>query len=664
MISELVATLEHSEQRTHHREEGRQALEYLERLDCDLIIEAVVSHWNDVVSSGAQFSAKPIAAKHDLQMPDDLRDALQGDSSNRNRLASRAAKVLLARATGRFLAAQPPKLALLTAVASVERCLSWETLLTEFAQHLGESNAWRPWLIEFTTKGVTLDPGNDERDNFVEQQALWMKERLSPFPRWHRGHVMMNSESDWFLAFALLRHIDEREWLAALEAVGQPNVIETLLETYSLSQDPEALARLVRLAPPAFDTNARRTGTVVVYILARLALDLGVEVLDRVGTRERFADQDQRPEWERLAASARDATVPAWYQRVASTIADREDGHSLLVEFGAEYIYLAYRSQLQSATLIDRFKEYHRIADALTLPLLRDAGSMAWVKGRWEVREEFARDGQTSGELKADGLPYWLFAVSLEHERLGSSPSDARPLDPGVASELWTWLTRLLVERDPSLGELWGVGASPPWVQRSCGYVFASLGMRLEDWRRTWDLLQVQRFDASRRDTETKLWSPSRFLVATAIQSLPFGATETFGAKAEIAPLWRQAMRCAIHLWLRTRDKQAHGEFKLALCMLVVLGATISDEPGASLRYLFGESEKALDVAEALVLNGADVATVDRWFLEVGIDIPAYETLVPSRGGKLDDVARTRREFAQAILVARRDGQGFGGLEA
>lgn len=611
-IEELFQLADNSPQRVQWREHRQRAVRYLTPLDTRPIVEALSRAWQRAIGDGSPLpTASELPEEVTIDLPRELIHAVDEQPTGDRRIDI-AGQIVRGLAAARCILLLGPGASLYALRDIVDRC-DFDALLGEFRDGI-EASARGAWIKCLRPPedpaDYVFDDDGDRHTGFLHEAHQWTEARRRPFPKWRRNTFRPHGHaSPPLLQLDLLHAIDEAEWLDSVDRLPLPQLAEGLLRT-RLENDLGSLERLLHAAPVLLTVDGDATGSIAAMVLARLGFELGIDLQERIRIRAATGSvhRDDTPDSARV-----NDVLAGWYVHWGNAVLARDDGLPLLIEVGADFTMRAAQRRSWSA---ERAVAAEKIADKISSVLAAVPNAVREVEDRWRESE-----GGGRGDLRTDGLPYWLLGAAVANDA-GAAQESPRLFEEKLAEDLTTWLGELLERCDPAVATI-EEQLVPVWVYALCGLTLVSTRKPQAVWRALWERLEVPRYAAAVTATGSHPGlSPSRFLVRVGLYALPFITEMHLSASDRPIILWPALYTASLQLWLRHPSRDAHAMVVLAMVFLAKLDereylVRLRD----FVRYLPGEPGVTAELATLLHKNDLSLNLLDEALRSSGIDL-------------------------------------------
>lgn len=434
-----------------------------------------------------------------------------------------------------------------------------------------------------------------ERSAHLEERA--QKWREAPdFKTLLAGVVRAETPDERVLRrLAVLAALSLPHFFEAVRSLPLPDFIWGVVRYTYLYYSWDALLSLVASAPAAFDENgAWAVEQPVVFVVVRAIIERVIEAKRDKANRQRFhapamgdtqRETDPFLEVERLTAAFR-------------LLSARKDGRVLAAEVAAHLQRRQYRHRRG-----EKNPPFHAVCEEEFLELLIEVLDNSTISMQdvfelyrrrvAEVKELGFSEGEMYGSGRvlrsAETFSYLLVAAKM----LITSADDSRI--SRMAEPMWLEYQNAVRDRDRALKSLMinysdvltliDANISP------FGHIAAQLDEPVSAWRRTWHLLEPQRFRASfyRHHSELSTLNPSVYHIRVGLDAAYYLARQDRkGAPERAGEMWDAAYTAAIEVWQRLPVMKAFDIEPYVASCLSYLPHILQDEPtvGSLQEYL------------------------------------------------------------------------------
>lgn len=545
----------------------------------------------------------------------------------------------------------------------------WAAFFDGFAAGTAENTRQHEWseLLQdkvrtFWGTPVAINRSADRQDHAIVNRARAWREAKSPFLAW-RAHGFAG-ELDAAYYLALLLQADPRAWCNAIDGLPSPHVMGAALYFYvALREDRDAIERLLRLAPPAFDEQWRwvKSRSVVALLLAELIVEHAEALHAAVSSRAASPDaaDDHGAELQHLET----VELPAWMRHAFGVLLDRSDGApsglgllgylaSEKITGESQYPEGAWSAQAQATQILAEMLTERGIGvhDArrvwtATAGIERDhfTDTELVVESRepdtYQIPEYIGEGART---LRVEGFPLLFGATILMGQEPGADDVEA----------FWHWFEELLIGRDP------GLPMQPITTAADVAHRFGLLLSRARSpaslFRRTYIKLEPLRrralFAYRYADHHDNLGSLLLLYVGlyaadswTAREKTTSDADAT-GPQALFWWIYEAARR----LWLTGPPDVARDRREIVPTCLAFMPRLFGDTLG-----------EALLRAVPLISNEPDMVAAAGWYLwKNGVQLDRLVELLRGAGADLEQALRDTYQWAKLTETRSRWQQG------
>ena len=530
----------------------------------------------------------------------------------------RAAQKLIGRSLALAIAHEPPDVAAFDqAVRFLRGCWTalnafLEAFVQAVPQHL--QRGWTPLLGRIPSELSALLDSYSYRVPQPLEQLQEGEQRLRARGLaaylWERYDERCSLKDQWTHRCRVLLAFDPGAFTSVVESFPLRELRTDLLRWLRLSEDKEALLRLLRTAPPVFAVDGW-TGQVV----ALLTLELAIEYMDQLHAAVKRAAEDVvSPNEERKARAAlmlpqlESTELPQWLRDVFTTVLQREDGRRLLLLLAAHLIGKSSRPR--------SWRRNTWSSLGITLDAME---SHLGPRPTAEELKAVARSSEAHQGTVREQMAYLLTAALFADDARGT----------------WEWYVELLQTFHDDLRVHIQLG-SEAWVYVCLGGVLLKLADPLMEWSEAWRRLFIPDRERARfAPFDLNTFLPSVHLVLVGLGLLHHGDRVAHLSADKAEKLWRELRRAILILTQGSVDHINHVPrylvgcgFELAPGILVNGWPLLLDQ---ELAWMKGSPERQVYVADALMRGGVPRDDVLAQMTQRGCDPLAALDLLETR---------------------------------